>query len=202
MQPNEIRSDGARWWHDPLNCRGPTMSDESPTERIHEDILDQAHEARERWINWAAATAAILAGLAAISSTLGDSYLTKSSRAQIQSNDQWSYYQAKSIKSSILHAKLELLEAAGKSPSAADRAKLDEYEHDLDALKTQAEQSAAASEANLVRHEVLQRGVTLFHIAIAVVAIAVLTRLRSFWYLSIAAGMVGVVFFVQGLCFG
>ncbi len=178
------------------------MSDESPTERIHEDILDQAHEARERWINWAAATAAILAGLAAISSTLGDSYLTKSSRAQIQSNDQWSYYQAKSIKASILHAKIELLAAGGKTQSEADRAKLDEYEHDLEALKTQAEQSAAMSEANLGRHEVLQRGVTLFHIAIAVVAIAVLTRLRSFWYLSIAAGALGVVFLVQGLCCG
>jgi hypothetical protein len=44
------------------------------------------------WISWAAATAAILAGLAAITSTLADSNLTKSSRSQIQSNDDWGYY--------------------------------------------------------------------------------------------------------------
>jgi hypothetical protein len=46
---------------------------------------------------------------------------------------------------------------------------------------------------------VLERGVTLFHISIAIVAIAVLTKLRPFWYLSVIAGLIGVVFFVQGL---
>jgi hypothetical protein len=178
------------------------MSDESPTEQIHDDILDHAHEARERWINWAAATAAIVAGLAAITSTLAEGYLTNATRSQIQSNDQWGYYQAKSIKSSILHAKIELLAAQGRSQSDADSAKLNEYDHDLETLKTEAERYAAASEKNLSRHEVMQRGVTTFHIAIAVVAIAVLTKLRSFWYLSIAAGIVGVVFFVQGILAG
>ena len=60
------------------------MSDESPTEHIHEDILEKAHEARERWINWAAATAAVLAGLAAVCGTLSDSNRTNSTREQIQ----------------------------------------------------------------------------------------------------------------------
>jgi Domain of unknown function (DUF4337) len=175
------------------------MSDDSPTEQIHEDIQDKAHEARETWINWAAATAAILAGLAAITSTLADGNLTKSSRNQIQSNDDWGYYQAKSIKSSVLGAKIELLEAQGKSESEADRTRLEEYEHDLDQLKSQAEEREATSESYLVRHEILQRGVTVFHIAIAVVAIAVLTKLRSFWYLSILAGLLGIVFLLQGL---
>jgi len=175
------------------------MSDDSPTEQIHEDIQDKAHEAHETWINWAAATAAILAGLAAITSTLADGNLTKSSRNQIQSNDDWGYYQAKSIKSSVLKAKIELLEAQGKSESDIDRAKLEEYEHDLGQLKSQAEEREAASEVYLTRHEILQRGVTVFHIAIAVVAIAVLTRLRPFWYLSIFAGLLGIVFLVQGI---
>ena len=173
------------------------MSDDSPTEQIHEDIQDKAHEARETWINWAAATAAILAGLAAITSTLADGNLTKSSRNQIQSNDDWGYYQAKSIKSSVLRAKMELLEAQGKPETEADRTKLAEYEHDLDQLKSQAEEREANSESYLTRHEILQRGVTVFHIAIAVVAIAVLTKLRSFWYLSIFAGLLGIIFLAQ-----
>jgi hypothetical protein len=175
------------------------MSDDSPTEQIHEDIQDKALEARESWISWAAATAAILAGLAAITSTLADSNLTKSSRNQIQSNDAWGYYQAKSIKSSVLRAKIELLEAQGKSESEADRSKLQEYDHDLDKLKSQAEEREVASESYLTCHEILQRGVTVFPIAIAVVAIAVLTQLRSFWYLSMFAGLLGIIFFLQGL---
>src|ERR1700690_1983125 len=94
---------------------------------------------------------------------------------------------------------MELLEAQGKSKSEADRTKLEEYEHDLDQLKSQAEEREANSESYLTRHEILQRGVTVFHIAIAVVAIAVLTKLRSFWYLSIFAGLLGIVFLAQSL---
>jgi hypothetical protein len=175
------------------------MSDDSPTEQIDDDILDRAREARERWINWAAATAAVLAALAAISGAMSTGYLTASGRAQIQSNDDWGYYQAKSIKSTVLRAKLDLLEAMGKSASDADRSKLDQYDRDLNELKERAEQREAASETDLTRHEHLERGVTLFHIGIAIVAIAVLLRKRSFWYLSVLAAVGGIAFLIFGL---
>jgi hypothetical protein len=170
------------------------MSDDSPTEQIHEDILDRAREARESWINRAAATAAVLAALAAVSSAMSNHYLTVSGRDQIQANDQWSHYQAKSIKAVVLRAKIDMLGALDKPKSDSDPAKLQEYEHDLDQLKEQAERREAASEVNLARHEVVERGVTLFHIGIAVVAISVLTRRRSLWYVSVIAGAVGILF--------
>ncbi len=175
------------------------MPDDSPTEQISDDILDRARESREPWINWAAATAAVLAAFAAISSAASNSYVTTSGRDQIKANDLWGQYQAKSIKAGVLRAKIELLEAQGKPESDTDRNKLDEYEHDLDRLRRDAELREANSEANLARHEVLERGVTLFHLAIAIVAIAVLSRLRFFWLLSVAAGLVGIVFFAQGI---
>jgi hypothetical protein len=173
------------------------MSDDSPTEHIHEDILERARESRHRWINWAAATAALLAALAAVSGAMSNNYLTVSGRDQIQANDHWGQYQAKSIKASVLRSKLEVLAALNKPESDKDRSKLEEYEHDLDQLKEQAEQHEATSEWSLGRHEVIERGVTLFHIGIAVVAIAVLTQRRSFWYLSLLAGVVGIVFLLQ-----
>ncbi len=177
------------------------MSDDSPTEQIHEHILDHAREARETWINRAAATAAALAALAAISSAISSHHLTTSGRDQIQANDQWSHYQAKSIKASVLHSKIDVLAALNKPESDADRIKLQEYEHDLEQLKEQAEQLEAASEANLGRHEILERGVTLFHIGIAVVAISILTKRPSFWYASVIAGVVGLVLLLQGFWF-
>ncbi len=178
------------------------MSDDSPTEQIDDDIQDRAQEARERWINWAAATAAVLAALAAISGAMSTGYLTASGRTQIQSNDDWGYYQAKSIKSTVLRTKLDLLDAMGKPALEADRNQLDKYDHDLSELKEKAEQHEADSERDLTRHETLERGVTLFHIGIAIVAIAVLMRKRSFWYLSVAAALVGLVFLIQGLLVG
>ena len=173
------------------------MSDDSPTERIHDDILDRAQESRESWINRAAATAAALAALAAVCGALSNHYLTVSGRDQIQSNDRWGQYQAKSIKSSILRSKIDVLSALNKLETDADRGKLREYEHDLEQLKGDAERLEAESEAKLVRHEIIERGVTLFHIGIALVAIAVLTKRPGFWYASVAAGLVGILLLAQ-----
>jgi hypothetical protein len=173
------------------------MSDDSPTEQIHEDILERAREARDSWINWAAATAAVLAALAAVSGAMSNHYLTVSGRDQIQANDDWGHYQAKSIKANVLEAKTAVLAALGKPEPSSDVGKLGEYERDLEHLKSKAEQQETDSEINLSRHETLERGVTLFHIGIAVVAISVLTRRPSFWYASLAAGAVGVVFLAQ-----
>src|SRR6187455_700515 len=103
------------------------MSD-SPTERIHEDILHRAHNSRESWINRAAATAAALAALAAVFGALSNHYLTVSGRDQIQSNDRWGHYQAKSIKASLLRSKTDVLTALNKPETDADRDKLHEYE--------------------------------------------------------------------------
>src|SRR4051812_46147215 len=171
------------------------MADDSPTERIHEDILERARESRHVWINWAAATAAALAALAAVSGAMSNNYLTGSGRDQIQSNDEWSQYQAKSIKASVLRSKMEVLGALSKPEAPADREKLHEYEHDLETIKENAQRLHESSESHLTRHETIERGVTLFHIGIAVVAIAVLTRRRAFWYASLLAGAVGIVFF-------
>ena len=176
------------------------MSEVSPTERIHEDILERAHEARDSWINWAAATAAALAALAAVSGAMSNHYLTVSGRDQIQANDHWNHYQAKSIKEVVLRSKMDVHAALEKQGSDTDRGKMQEYEHDLDELKGRAELQEAASDVYLFRHEILERGVTLFHIAIAVVAISVLTRRPSFWYGSLLAGVVGIVFLVQAFC--
>src|SRR3954454_11394109 len=96
------------------------MSDDSPTEQIHEDILERARESRHAWINWAAATAAALAALAAVSGAMSNNYLTVSGRDQIQSNDDWSQYQAKSIKASVLRGKMEILAALSKPAGRAD----------------------------------------------------------------------------------
>ncbi len=42
-------------------------------------------------------------------------------------------------------------------------------------------------------------GVTLFQVAISVAAISVLVRRRRFWWVSMGFGLVGFVFFIQGL---
>jgi hypothetical protein len=151
------------------------------------------------WVKYAALLAALLAAVAAISSSLASLRLTESSRAQVQANDQWSLYQAKSIKSTIIHTKVDLLLTLGKQASVQDAQKVVQYESDLEKTKQAAEEREAASESNLRIHEVMERGVTFFHIAIAMIAICLLTKRRLFFIVSLALGGCGVFFFVHGL---
>ena len=48
-------------------------------------------------------------------------------------------------------------------------------------------------------HSVLSGGVTMFQVAIAVGAVAVLTKRRRFWYVAIGFGGLGTVFLVLGI---
>ena len=75
----------------------PDESDDVASDQVGE--MHHHAEGHTGWVKFAALTAALLAALAAISGSLADVRLTESSRAQIQSNDQWGLYQAKSIKS-------------------------------------------------------------------------------------------------------
>jgi hypothetical protein len=181
--------------------RGTTLEEmEDPTDKVQEDLHEKALEARQSWIMGAALTAALLAALAAVSSLLSGSYANEAMIAQIQASDQWSYYQAKGIKAEVLDSRLELLEALGKPPATAqDRQKLTEYRSQQEEVMKTAQERETESQHNLHHHVIFSRAVTLFQVAIAVVAISVLTRRRLFWYLGIIFGVVGVVALVHGL---
>ena len=111
---------------------------------------------------------------------------------QLRASDQWAYYQAKGIKSSILSSKLEMLQSIGKETTDADREKLAKYQEEQQEISKDAKEKQADSESHLSRHVVLSRGVTLFQIAISVAAISVLTKRRLFWFVGLAFGSGGV----------
>src|SRR5206468_4737375 len=112
--------------------------------------------------------------------------------SQIEASDKWNYYQAKSIKASVLDAKIALSGA----PLAEDRAKVARYEKEQEEIKSEAEHKETAAKANFQKHEVFASGVTMFQIAIAIAAISALTRRRPFWIVSLVFGAVGCIFLV------
>jgi hypothetical protein len=145
-----------------------------------------------------ALSSALLAGLAAVCSLLAGHHANEAMIEQIQSSDQWAYYQAKGIKAAVLGSKLELLEAEGKKISLKDNEKLAGYKKEQDEIQELAKEKQRDSESHLRLHVIFARGVTLFQIAIAVGAISVLTNRRAFWFVSLVFGLVGVFFLIQG----
>jgi hypothetical protein len=171
---------------------------EVPLEHAHEEMAHHAHESGEPWIMGVALTAALLAVLAAITALLGEEYADEAMHAQIKSSDQWGYYQAKSIKSAIVANRIATFEALQKPVSDAVRAQHKRYEKEQDEIKEKAKELEAESQAGLVHHAWLGRGVTMFQIAIAISAISVLTRRKAFWFVAIAFGLIGLVLLLIG----
>lgn len=163
-------------------------------ENLHEEIHHHAEHGGERWISWVALSTAILAVLAAITGLLSGKHANEAMMSQIESSDQWGYYQAKSIKASVLEAKIALATA----PNEADSQKLDRYEKEQEEIKSEAENKQAEAKSHFHQHEVLARGVTMFQIAIAIAAISALTKKRRFWLVSLIFGLAGCFFLARG----
>jgi hypothetical protein len=167
---------------------------EVPMEHLHEEIHHSAEHGGEKWISWVALSTAILAVLAAIAGLLSGKHANEAMMSQIESSDQWSYYQAKSIKASVLEAKIAL----STTPNEADSQKRERYEKEQEEIKTEAEQKQNEAKSNFHQHEVFARSVTMFQIAIAIAAISALTKKRTFWIVGLLFGVAGCVFLTLG----
>jgi hypothetical protein len=165
---------------------------EVPLEHLHEQVKESAEHSGARWISLAALSTAILAVLAAIAGLLSGKHANEAMMNQIEASDQWNFYQAKSIKASVLDAKMSL---AG-TPNESDQSKRDRYEKEQEEIKSEAEHKEAAAKSNFHKHEIFAGGVTMFQIAIAIAAISALTKIRPFWIVSLLFGGAGCVFLV------
>jgi hypothetical protein len=171
---------------------------EVPLEQTQEHIHEHAHHSKVSWILGVALTSALLAAFAAVSSLLAGHHANEAMMEQMQASDQWAYYQAKGIKAGVLAAKVDLLHALGKEISTGDEEKIKQYKDDQDKIQEDAKHQQEMSESHLHTHVVLARSVTMFQVAIAISAIAILTKRKRFWYVGIAFGVVGIAFFIQG----
>ncbi|MGZ3789289.1 MAG: DUF4337 domain-containing protein [Bacteriovorax sp.] len=172
---------------------------EVPLEQSQEQIHEHAHQGG--WMGKVALSTAIIAVIAAISALMAGHHSNEALISQIQSSDNWSHYQAKCIKSSILAVKNDLIVEMGKQPKATDLEKAAEYKKEQEEISEKAKEKARESEHHLSSHVILAKSVTLFQISIAISAIAVLTRRKPFWYVSLGVAGIGVIFFIQGLLF-
>lgn len=172
---------------------------EVPTEQAQEEIAHHAKHSGESWIMMVALTSAIFAVLAAIAALLAGHHSNEAVISQIKASDKWGYFQGKSIKADVLDSRIALLAALGKEAPATDLEHRSRLAKEKDEIQEQAKAIEEEGESHLRIHHLLSEAVTMFQVTIAIGAIAVLTRRRPFWFVSLVTGAIGVVFFVQGL---
>jgi hypothetical protein len=180
---------------------------EIDTDKLRETIDDEIEKDGGRMLRGIALTTALLAALAAIASlqagaTVNEALVlkTEATRLQAEASDQWAYYQAKGIKAAVAGAGAEEWRALGKAVPVELTQRADKEVHDQQDVRKEAEgkeheRDAKSLEADelLHRHHMLANAVALFQVAIALGAVAALTRLRIVWLGSIFLGLAGLV---------
>jgi hypothetical protein len=174
---------------------------EIPIEAVHEHIHHEAHHSQEQWVSMVALSTAILAGMAAIASLLSGLNANTSIRETVKASDQWSYYQAKNVKATILQMKIDLLTSLDKPVPKGDKTKVDEEKQKMAVIQEDANKLVRSADERFERHENLAPSVTWFQVAVAVSAIAVLTKRRWFWYLSLVFGAIALGYLIYGETF-
>lgn len=161
-------------------------------------------DSQKRWLSRVGVTTAVLAACASVATMFSASYLNKAMLEQIVTSDSWNYYQAKGVKLAVLESRMELLSALGKPPVAApgsesDSARAERYRNEQNEIKAEAEKHRKLASEYQTRHSRLALASTSSQIAIAMAAVALLTRKNSFWLLSVLVGLVGIGLLVFGL---
>jgi hypothetical protein len=186
---------------------------EVETESLHESIREELEKEGGSFLRKIALTTALLAVLAAVSAlragaTVNHALLMRTDATQLQSqaSDQWAYYQAKGVKAAVQESIRASWLAAGKEPPATVAEKLARYEKEQEAIKEKAvelekERDAKVKESDhlLHGHHGFANAVALFQVAIALGAIAALTRSRLVWAGSLVVGLGGLALLVQAL---
>ena len=163
---------------------------EQSQEHIHHSAL-HADSKNQGMMTKAAVLSAFLAVAAAVSALFSGHYANEAMIEQIRASDQWSYYQAKGIKSGIVQMQNEL------NPNEKLGQKIEGYKQEQEQIKEKAASFEESSQHHLHLHESLAASVTLFQVAIALTAIAVLTRRKYFLLVSSTFGLLGLLWMIK-----
>jgi hypothetical protein len=178
---------------------------EVDTDKLREAIDEELEKTGGRMLSWVALFTAVLAAVTAIvslhaGSTVNEALVLKSEATVLQAraSDQWAYYQAKGIKGAIAQTAAQSWAAAGRHAPDSLRAQAERYAHEqadiqTEARKLEAERDAKSHDADvlLAQHHHYAFAVALLQVAIALGAVAALTRRRAAFGFSIVAGLAG-----------
>jgi hypothetical protein len=181
-----------------------------------EEAAESAEGKREEkattWILPLSLSTALIAVFAAIGSLESGAYaneaIVQKDEAILQqskADDTWAYYQAKGIKASFYTTQADLTggsnpEAVEKLREAARKEKDEQQELSKQAKEheSKVEESGKESEHSLHIHHRFATSVTIFQIAIALAAIAALTKKKPMWFVSLLVGAGGLFYFARG----
>jgi len=194
-----------------------TELQEAIDELHHEREERVAEENRSKWTRYVGLATAIFAVFAALGALESGSLVNEAMIKRLQASDKWNEYQADKEKSHLYGLQSNSMLDAGLIPvpvsakikpgtrlTGAQRLGeyLDEIEKESSKTKelsTAAEKLSKESEELLEHHHQFAYSVTGIQVAIALGAVAALTKMKWIWFVSLVFGAAGVVLFFRGM---
>ena len=166
-------------------------------------------EVKEKWLNYLALSTVLLAVCATLSTFKGGGYSTRSLMNQSKASDQWSFYESKSLKSYMFEMQCDNLELQIGNISSNDsqkyhdkiatyKEKIIQYEKEKAEIKALAAGFEQERDMNKEHSNIFGIAVVFLQVSILLSSISALTKKKIVWYLSMAIGIVGLVYFFDG----
>jgi hypothetical protein len=166
------------------------MASMSVTEEVHE----HAEHASSSFDKRVAATMAAVAAALAVVTVMGHISTTDELLKQQKASDQWSYYQAKSIRRYTSDVARDFLAALSKTEGAEKYAKnIEKYQREGEEIKVEAEKLEAESKVFGNHALRLHFGGIFLELAIVFCSLAILTKRSFIWYGALLLAGVGAV---------
>src|SRR5271165_2249519 len=161
---------------------------------VEEELQEHTKEAREPFDKKVAATMAILAALLALVSVLGHIMTTEELLVQQRASDQWSYYQAKSIRRYESEVARDLFAGMKLNDQSMQYQKNSEkYRKDDEDIQKEAQ--GLERESHLRGRQALgfHFGEVFLEFSIVLASLAILTKRKLLWYACMVSGAFGAV---------
>lgn len=164
--------------------------------------MEQLQTAFEKYVSLTTSMIAVALSISAIfSNSVGDALLLSRSAA----NNEWSYFQSKSIKKHLFETQYKMLELSLKNSQLDTiyrleirkqlkdfRQEIDRYEVDKEQIENNAKKYEAICAKADQQGGILDLAEAFYQISIILSAIAMIAHSRLLWYVSMGLGTVGI----------
>jgi hypothetical protein len=161
---------------------------------VSEELHEHVEHAKDPFDKRVAATMAIVAATLAIVSVLGHIATTEELLLQQKASDQWSYYQAKSIRRYESEVARDMFGALRNDAKSAEYTKnAEHYRKDDEEIQKQAQELENESHVRGRQALRLHFGEVFLEISIVFASLAILSKRALIWYIAIAGGAAGAI---------
>jgi hypothetical protein len=163
---------------------------------VDEELQEHAEHAKEPFDKRVAVTMAIIAAMLAIDGVMGHLLTTEELLLQQKASDQWSYYQAKSVRRYTSEVASDIFK--GLTSSSAEKSveaykkKGEKYDEDMKEITKEAKGLEAESKGKGEQAHCLDYGEVFLELGIVFASMAILTKQNLIWYASMASALLGL----------